>query len=227
MSVFRAKSRKINENVYFQNRSAVFLNPPMRTGGLIVEKNQLIGGDLDICGNLTVGHDLHANNFYASGNYYLNNYVLIPAGTVIQSAATTEPTGWFDCDGRSLLKSAYAYLFDAIGYTYGGSGANFNIPNMQGRVGIGVGGGYALSATGGETTHTLTASEMPAHTHSLTRRGNPDGDAYDLGNDHQDESSAATTNREDLGPFNTNSTGGGTAHNNMQPYMALRYLIKY
>jgi hypothetical protein len=91
MSFFRVKSRQTNSGVFLQNRLATFTSPPMRTGDLYVEKNEIVGGNLDVSGNLTIGGDLRAKNFYASGNYYLDNYVLIPAGTIIQSAATTIP----------------------------------------------------------------------------------------------------------------------------------------
>jgi hypothetical protein len=97
----------------------------MLTGDLYVEKNEVVNGDLDISGNLTIGQNLTATNYYARGNYYLNNYVLIPAGTIIQSASINEPNGWFDCNGRTLNIDVYSYLFNAIGYTYGGSGSNF------------------------------------------------------------------------------------------------------
>jgi microcystin-dependent protein len=232
MSIVRLKSKVKNNDVFFQNRLANFTNPPVLTGDLYVEKNESVNGNLDISGNLTVGHNLTANNFYATGNYYLNNYILIPAGTVIQSASIVEPTGWFDCDGRTLNTDLYANLFNAINYTYGGSGSNFNIPDIRGRVCVGAGSGTSLTtrnlgSNGGEEAHTLTINEMPSHTHSLTRRSNPDSGAYDTGNVHQDESSASTTDRDDLGPFNTNSTGSGLSHNNMQPFIVLRYLIKY
>jgi hypothetical protein len=52
---------------FLQNRLARFTEPPMRTGYLYVEKNEVIYGNLDICGNLTVDQDLTANNFYARG----------------------------------------------------------------------------------------------------------------------------------------------------------------
>ena len=236
MSIVRTRSRQINHNVLLQNRLTNFTNPPMHTGDLYVEKNETFGGDLDVSGNLTVHHDLRANSFYASGNYYLNNYILIPPGTVIQSAAINEPEGWFECDGRELNRLIYTNLFDAIGYTYstsyGGTDLSFNIPDTRGRVAIGLGSGSGLTTRnlgdkGGEETHTLSLNEIPSHSHSLTRRSNPDDGAYDTNNAHQDESSAATTDRADLGLFNTSSAGGSTSHNNMQPFITLRSLIKY
>jgi microcystin-dependent protein/cytoskeletal protein CcmA (bactofilin family) len=192
-----------------------------------------VGLDLDISGNVIVNNDVTASNYYATGNYYLNGHILIPAGTVIQSASTSAPAGWLDCYGQSLATASYFSLFTAIGYTYGGSGANFNLPDLRGRVAIGQGVATGVTTartvgdTGGEETHTLVEDEMPSHTHSLDRRANPDEVAFDPGNAHASESSACTTDRNIIAQFNTFSAGSNVAHNNMQPYLALRYLIKY
>lgn len=158
--------------------------------------------------------------------------MLVPAGTIIQFAGVVEPGGWFLCNGRSLAKVDYEYLFSMIGYIYGGSGANFNIPDMRGRVGVCAGTGAGLSAravgeAGGEESHVLSVGEMPSHNHTLVRKSNPDNGAYDSGNAHASESSAATTDRAILGTFTTNNTGSSAAHNNMQPFMVVQYLIKY
>ena len=59
-----------------------------------------------------------------------------PTGAVIETASTsaTAPDGWLFCDGASYTTAEQLDLFDEIGYTYGGSGANFNVPNMGGKV---------------------------------------------------------------------------------------------
>lgn len=224
----RAQRRQINRNVQYDNRLTTFIAPQIKTYDLHVGHDMTIGGDLDVSGNLK------AKAFYASDNFYLQGYVLIPAGTIIQSAAVNVPGGWLSCNGASLHISDYQALFNAIQYTYGGGEDMFMLPDMRGRVAVGVGNGAGLSnrqlgASAGEETHTLTVGEIPSHTHALKRRMNDGTDAYDPSNSKATESSACTTDREFQNPinFNTYSTGGSGSHNNMQPYLVLQYLIKY
>jgi len=120
MSYRRVQRREMNRTLMLDNRLVNLTQPHILDGDIHIERNQTIGGNLDIYGNLTIGGDLRARNYYASGNFYLDNYVLIPAGTIIQSAAINEPAGWLDCNGRVLSVVVYADLFNAIRYTYGG-----------------------------------------------------------------------------------------------------------
>lgn len=92
----------------------------------------------------------------------------VPVGSGALWFTATPPANWLICDGSALDTTAYATLFAVIGYTYGGSGANFNLPNLQDRFGLGASATNALAATGGEATHVLTAAEIPAHTHPIT-----------------------------------------------------------
>ena len=237
-SVLRRKNRTINRIVYQENHLTKFLDPPMNYGNLFVKNHEKIGGDLDVSGNLTIDGDMRATNYYASGNYYLNNYVLIPAGTIIQSAAVNEPTGWFNCDGRILLRTQYGALFNAILYTYSatfsGSDLSFNIPDLRGRTSVGLGNGSGLTnrslgQTGGAETHVLTTNEMPSHSHTSNADGENIGLIVADGTNTLTESdnSGTESNLVRRDALVINNTGGGQAHNNMQPFIVLRYLIKY
>lgn len=82
------------------------------------------------------------------------------------------PKGWKICDGASLSTTTYSALYAEIGTTYGGSGSSFYLPNLSGRVPVGVGyifGGssytYALAEKGGENFTTLSSDQIPDHKH--------------------------------------------------------------
>jgi microcystin-dependent protein len=81
------------------------------------------------------------------------------------------PPDFLPCDGQLLDVSAYPDLFEVIGYTYGGAGNQFRLPDLRGRVPVGVGAGggmeYTLGQTGGVEVVSLSNSSMPAHTHRM------------------------------------------------------------
>ena len=92
--------------------------------------------------NVSVG-SVSTNNLYLSAttistlnttNFTIGNAVefnLCPTGTVIQHVSNSV-SGFYLCNGASLSTVSASKLFAVIGYTYGGSGANFNLPNFQG-----------------------------------------------------------------------------------------------
>lgn len=96
----------------------------------------------------------------------------VPAGTIVQWGTNTAPANWMICDGTAISRSTYASLFQVIGTTYGsGDGSTtFNLPDLRGRVPVGKNGGSfgTLAATGGSESVTLTAAQIPGHTHSGT-----------------------------------------------------------
>src|ERR1700758_2518315 len=83
------------------------------------------------------------------------------------------PKGWTFCNGQLLPINQNQALFSILGTTYGGDGrVNFALPNLQGRVPGHVGNGFSLGEQGGQTTHTLNMSELPAHNHLVTASAN-------------------------------------------------------
>lgn len=153
---------------------------------------------------------------------------LVPQPGFLQPyAGGTAPEGWLLCDGSSLLRADYYDLFQVIGTIYGTVDADhFNIPDMRGRTGVGPDGAAGrltandtLGASGGAEKHTLSVTELPAHTHNVKSVGSHDGGA-NVRNTGGTNSGAAY----DVVP--TESTGGGGAHNNMQPYLVINWLIK-
>lgn len=65
-------------------------------------------------------------------------------GEIRMFAGSNAPAGWAICDGSSLDTTTNNALFTVIQYTYGGSGTNFNLPDMRGRTAIGAGTGAGL-----------------------------------------------------------------------------------
>ena len=147
----------------------------------------------------------------------------VPSGVLLPFAGGTVPDGYLLCDGSAVNRTTYARLFAAIGTTWGaGNGSTtFNLPDGRGRTLIGAGTGSGLTErtlgeTLGEESHVLITDEMPAHDHEYTRR------AAAFQANTGTINVTATTNST----ANTGSTGGGAAHNNMQPSFVGNWIIK-
>ena len=149
-------------------------------------------------------------------------------GEVRLAGFSFAPRGWALCDGQIMPINQNQSLYSLLGTTYGGDGRNnFALPDMRGRTPIHEDNAHKQGQAGGSASETLTLSQVPSHTHQLqgvtTPADNaiPDG-AYWCDNQGQ--------------PYNTPVAGqnmaadtishtGGQAHNNMQPYLAVTFLI--
>ena len=164
--------------------------------------------------------------------------LLVPVGAVVAYGSSNAPKGWLSCLGQEISRSEYSDLFSVIGTTYGegDSETTFNLPNLSGRVVVGRGEGEDLTSrsmgdTGGSETHTLTASEMPSHTHTSNAVGGTVGLITANGNNTASGSLDTSPTEPNLyaapAALSIDSAGSGSPHNNMQPFAVLNYIIRY
>lgn len=178
----------------------------------------------------------------------------LPAGSIIQWGGATAPANWLLCDGSAVSRTSYASLFAAVGTVYGaGDGSTtFNLPDLRGRVPVGKNGGSfgSLGATGGAETVALSISEMPAHdhggvtnttgahTHTVHETWSDANTTHNHGSSGgyvaQGQTIARGGTYDDPNVVVSNGNhshtisaqGGGAAHNNLQPYQVVNYIIK-
>lgn len=171
-------------------------------------------------------------------------------GDIVDTGRTSAAPGFLACDGASYLRSAYPELFAAIGTAFGSAdGTHFNVPLASRKTRIGSGGtgtgviDNTIGSTGGEETHTLSSGEMPAHSHSFS--GNTDATGLtvysDAGSGGSGQTVAWNSGHVHNAPIDvvgppshshsysggTNNTGGGGAHNVMQPSLVVGVYIKF
>jgi microcystin-dependent protein len=182
--------------------------------------------DSDDAGRLFVDSDDNMLSVYSGSAWAA---IGIPVGTVSPFAGSSAPSGWLLCDGSAVSRTTYAKLFAVCSTAYGtGDGSStFNLPNLKGKVPVGKDAAQTefdtLGETGGEKTHLLTSAEsgLPAHTHGF--------DVY-TASDSQNSNlvgAGVTTDRGNATTGANAAANAASAHNNLQPYQVLNYIIKY
>ena len=155
-------------------------------------------------------------------------------------AGNFAPRSWAFCDGQLLPISQNTALFSLIGTTYGGDGRSTTaLPNLQGRAPMHPGRGPGLTSRrlgqrGGSEMVTLSEAQMPNHTHTANginasqfvsaNTGDPNNAApagIAAGFGFRSDASGAVTMDNAALPL----VGGSQSHNNMQPYLAINFII--
>jgi len=138
------------------------------------------------------------------------------------------PRGWAFCNGQILPINQNQALFALIGTFYGGNGTTtFQLPNLQGRVAVHMGNGFAIGDIGGSAAVTLITDQLPAHTHQTSGVSNtanlaaPTNDTWAASVDQPYGSSPGVA----MNAASVSSTGGGQPHSNVAPCLTLNYCI--
>lgn len=161
----------------------------------------------------------------------------------------TAPTDWLFCYGQAISRTTYAALFAVISTTFGvGDGSTtFNVPDVRGRVMVGqddLGGvaanritaANAVGVVGGSATHTLVTGEIPSHAHSHDHGSHVHTEAGAWGGGNvAAQNSSGGTNANNADTITVDATtptadattaGTGGAHNNVQPYLTVNYVVR-
>jgi microcystin-dependent protein len=147
-------------------------------------------------------------------------------GEVKMVAFNFPPKGWAFCNGQLLSIAQNAALFSILGTTYGGDGrVNFGLPNLQQRVPLHMGNGFVEGQVGGSASVTLNVDQI-GHSHPVNATATPTTNTATGGfpataSDGIYGSSVDTT----MNPAIVSPTGGSQAHNNLQPYLVINYVI--
>ena len=147
------------------------------------------------------------------------------------------PRGFAFCDGQILPINQNQALYSLLGTTYGGDGrTTFALPDLRGRVPVHTGSQpgneqVTLGEKAGQETHTLSAAELPQHTHTVSASGNQATESSLAGNVLSSQARRGiamynnTTSRTELDAGTVTNSGGGQAHNTMQPFLTINFSI--
>jgi microcystin-dependent protein len=156
-------------------------------------------------------------------------------GEIRMFAGNFAPRGWAFCDGQLLAVSQNDALFSLLGTIYGGDGrTTFGLPDLRGRIPIHAGHGPSLSerrlgSKGGEEKVTLTANQLPSHTHPIRASAtgatdnNPQGQL--TGESPSIQLYAQADTNADMASSAITNVGGSRSHTNLMPYLCVHFII--
>jgi microcystin-dependent protein len=151
-------------------------------------------------------------------------------GEIRMFAGNFAPAGWSFCNGAIIPIDQNDALFNLIGTTYGGDGqTTFALPDLQSRVPVHVGPGFALAQAGGAETVTLTTSQIPAHPH-VPQCNSGTGNQQGPGNGVWASPTtgaiySSTAPSLAMDPAAVGATGGSQPHDNMIPFLVINFIL--
>ncbi len=174
-----------------------------------------------------------ANLMYDGTNFQLQNPINgiladVPPGTILPFGGTSAPAGYLECDGSSKVAATYPALFAAIGYSWGGAGANFTLPNFADKAPVGHGSLGVVGASGGA----LTSAALLAHSHPFNGGEGVPTTASGWSRADSGGGGGAETYPQTGGHVTVNnitateSVGSGSSFSIVQPYAAVLMVIK-
>jgi microcystin-dependent protein len=151
-------------------------------------------------------------------------------GEIRMFAGNFAPVGWALCQGQQLAIADNDVLFQLIGTTYGGDGqTTFNLPNLQSRIPVHVGPGFAQAQAAGEELVTLTTQQIPAHSHTPTCNSGAGNQADATAGVWAQQTTvvpyAAPTTSIIMAANAIGVTGGSQPHDNMVPCLVINFII--
>lgn len=163
-------------------------------------------------------------------------------GQIMPFAGSVVPRGWAICNGALLAIQTNQALFSLLGTYYGGDGTRtFGLPDLRGRAIIGstgTGGQYPAGMVSGTVSVTLNALQLPHHNHLIqatasqgTGRGvGATGHIFATNTTPPNSpkmifTTAGSAETPLASGSNLVNEGSGNAHNNMQPYLVISYLM--
>lgn len=155
----------------------------------------------------------------------------VPIGSVFPFAGTTAPEKYLICDGSAVSRSDYADLFSVIGTSFGvgDDSTTFNIPNLSGKIPIGLDTAdddfNALGKTGGSKTHTQTKEELATHQHNFADGNGKRVLYWDAGLASMGGLTEGSTVQYSYNS-RTQDTGNAKPMDIMNPYNTFNYIIK-
>jgi microcystin-dependent protein len=140
------------------------------------------------------------------------------------------PKGWAQCNGQLLPISQNQALFSLLGTMYGGDGrTTFGLPDLRGRSGMHVSQTHSQGERGGEEGVTLSALQLPRHTHAANCSNGPATQVSPAGKFWAQDSDGNvvfnSTGSATLAPTAIANAGGGQPHPNLQPFLVVNYCI--